>query len=172
MSLIWHMNRNNTHKGNKDSYLDNLNRKLKVKEERKGKGEVRLRRERRVITIETTCITRKKFSLHHVTNSLFVISVGSVAIQTYSPKCVTLWPHKVIRLYKLGFWLFLAYFPQRSPFIYIIICHSNYALEHIYIACFSFGVSCFVHKLVLGKFCRRRTRPNSLAHRRKSQPKA
>ena len=46
MSLIWHINRNNTHKGNKDSYLDNLNRKLKVKEERKGKGEVRLRKER------------------------------------------------------------------------------------------------------------------------------
>ena len=111
MSLIWHINRNNTHKGNRDSYLENLNRKLKVKEERKGKGEVRLRKERRVITTEITRITRQFFSLTHVTNPLFVISVGSIAIQTYSPKCVTLWPHKVIRLYKLGFWLFFAYFP-------------------------------------------------------------
>ena len=94
-----------------------MNRKLKEKEERKRKDEVRLRKERRVITIETTCINRQIFSLTHVVNPLFVISLDKVTILTHPPKCINLWPNRVIRLYKLEFGLFLAYFLQRFPFI-------------------------------------------------------
>ena len=34
---MWYINRNSSHKRNKDSNLGNLNRELKEKEERKGK---------------------------------------------------------------------------------------------------------------------------------------
>ena len=88
-----------THKGDNNSDLNNLNRKLKVKEEKKGKGEVRLRKERSVIMVETVCITRQIFSLPHVTNSFLVISLGRVAILTYPLKYITLWSDRVIRLY-------------------------------------------------------------------------
>ena len=117
ISLIWYINRNNTHKKNKDNVLGNLNRKLKEKEERKRKDEVRLRKERRVIMVETACINRQIFSLAHVINPLFVISLDKVTILTYPPKCINLWPNRIIRLYKLEFGLFLAYFLQRFPFI-------------------------------------------------------
>ena len=88
-----------THKGDNNSDLNNLNRKLKVKEEKKGKGEVRLRKERSVIMVEIVCITRQIFSLLHITNSLLVISLGRVAILTYPPKYIILWSDRVIRLY-------------------------------------------------------------------------
>ena len=52
--LIQYINRNSIHKGNKNNNLGNLSRKLKEKEERKMKGEVRLRKERKVITAKTT----------------------------------------------------------------------------------------------------------------------
>jgi len=61
MSLIWHINRNSTYKGDNNTDLGNLNRKLKVKEEIKGKSEVRLRKERRVIMVETVCIITQSF---------------------------------------------------------------------------------------------------------------
>ena len=88
-----------THKGDNNSDLNNLNRKLKVKEEKKGKCEVRLSKERSVIMVETVCIIRQIFFFPHVTNSLLVISLGRVAILTYSPKYITLWFDRVIRLY-------------------------------------------------------------------------
>ena len=46
ISLIWCINRNGTHKRNKDSDLGNLNRELKKEKRKKremGKSEVRLR---------------------------------------------------------------------------------------------------------------------------------
>ena len=99
MSLIWHINRNSTYKGDNNNDLGNLNRKLKVREDIKGKGEVRLRKERKVIMVETVCIIRQIFSLPHITSPLLVISLGKVAILTYPPKYITLWSDRVIRLY-------------------------------------------------------------------------
>ena len=108
------------------------------------KGEVRLRKERKVITAKTTCINRQIFFLPHITNPVFVISLDKVAILTHPLNCITLWPNWVIRLYKLEFGLFLAYFLQR--FSFVCVC--------VYISCLSFGVSCLVHGLVRSRFCR------------------
>ena len=97
--MVKRKNYMSTHKGDNISDLNNLNRKLKVEEEKKGKCEVRLRKERSVIMVEIVCITRQIFSLLHITNSLLVISLGRVAILTYPPKYITLWSDRVIRLY-------------------------------------------------------------------------
>ena len=105
-----------------------MSRKLKEKEERKMKGEVRLRKERKVITAKTTCINRQIFFLPHVTNPLFVISLDKVAILTHPLNCITLWPNWVIRLYKLEFGLFLAYFLQRFSFVCVRVCVYIYIL--------------------------------------------
>ena len=56
--MVKRKNYMSTHKGDNNSDLNNLNRKLKVKEEKKGKCEVRLRKERSVIMVETVCIIR------------------------------------------------------------------------------------------------------------------
>ena len=56
--MVKRKNYMSTHKGDNNSDLNNLNRKLKVKEENKGEGEMRLRKERSVIMVETVCIIR------------------------------------------------------------------------------------------------------------------
>ena len=78
---------------------------------------MRFGKERRVITAKTTCINRQTFSLHHVINPLFVITLDKVAILTHPPMCITLWPNRVIRLYKFEFGLLLVFFMQRFPFM-------------------------------------------------------